>query len=833
MECAAADAGLDGSLRLGCFFGVLNVDVSECTPKCITSRRARTVLAGTVVQARAPVDLPAGESLWVPCSNLLTGFDGSALFQCEGGVLSVSVAKCSPMPCTVSPGTVYVRLGGKSGLAALSEELTSGSFGEFDCASVNMEFSGKGALFCLEGRLIADPSGCTCVAQACRDLPCLTGFHVSVRVDRTVGSFMPPFELASGSSTTLDCSSGLTGYQGTLVLLCMSGTVSANPGGCISTVCRPSSAPAHVEVGGLSRHLQPPWGIDSGGSFDHPCMDVNVGYEGAVNVMCIEGVLHADASACQPRGCSDTARNVSVEGLTFSVSVPGTYFGTDLRFPVPSGWRGEADCELLHPEVSGRFTSKCSLGLGFIDATSCIRSCMPPQIVTFSLGSGTRSITIAERGLGGYIKRLSCRTFDLEWDGTLLVTCDHGAYVANTDSCLRVCPQSQPFIVTLGSMSRTGLLNNELSGTGGSSQWTCSAFVAGFSGNVEVTCNAGALSVDVSGCAEILDEPVSVTVIKSAMSMDMPVASGTDFADVQTAMDTPESHRAVAASIAAGLGVAEDTVKILSVSVEAARRLSMTPEHRNLQQAVGLSFLVSVQYQVEALAAARAGLREDDLGKRIVGLANASSPENNKFKQAIGPNLAEAATQNSSSTHVLASVAQEVSDRGVVVRSAEPPLAVVEEVRRPVATLVGQAESDSDGVPLLWAGFAAGLGLLALACCGAFYCFSRKNLHAHRIMPDPNSNIAPASPAEHLEPEMDDVPDLTPANRLLAGARSEPSGISPQCPELPEFLGLKSRSSAQPSMPPEPAPLLLEDFSASPRAAADGAARPSSSISTT
>lgn len=167
-------------------------------------------------------------------------------------------------------------------------------------------------------------------------------------------------------------------------------------------------------------------------------------------------------------------------------------------------------------------------------------------------------------------------------------------------------------------------------------------------------------------------------------------------------------------------------------------------------------------------------------------------------------------------------------------QSAEPPLVVVEEVRRPVTLSVGQAESDSDGVPLFWAGFAAGLGLLiALACCGAFYCFSRVNLHAHRIMPDPSSNIAPASPAEHLEPEMDDVPDLTPANRLLAGARSEPSGISPQCPEVPEFPGLSSRSSAQPSTPPEPAPMLLEDFSASPTAAEDDSARPSSSISTT
>jgi hypothetical protein len=530
-----------------------------------------------------------------------------------------------------------------------------------------------------------------------------------------------------------------------------------------------------------------PASTTSGSSFELDCNSINAGYEGDFNVTCTEGTFSGDVSPCTPRRCEEQQILALFAGLSMSVSVPGTYF-TEAA-PLDSDWSGQADCSLLHPEVSGSFSAVCLFGVSTLNTAACMRSCMPGDQYSVTIGSTTQSLTLDARINSSGSDSIPCNRIGTDWLGSISLGCSQGTISADSQACLAPCAVDQQLTVSLGSSVTIALPTTLLSGESILAA-NCSSFGSIYSGQVNVTCSQGLATGDVTTCvADSSAVTNTIQMIQQAISLSIPVADGTDLDELNEAMNTPEARTAMQSTISGTLGLQPDDIEILAITVIQTRRLEATGRRLNTASAS-----VAVNYQVRADAGTAAGVDADALTSRMTSLADTSSAENQQFTSSFSDNLRAATTtmDSGSSADLLTSVANEVDARGIVIASAAPPTTITVQVPPSVSgNVLPQDEEDEDETLVL----TVVAGVLGVGT--AFLCA----IYAHRKLGKKLEQVQPISdisqdPRRHGQQEADDqVADIPPP------AAQGNAPVSPiHVPDGPDLgLGQAASSSASSS----------------------------------
>jgi hypothetical protein len=820
--CSEADAALEGDLVLSCFRNVLTADVSSCVPKCIPERTASNTLNGQTVTASIPLDLTDGNGVWQPCSNLDTTYGGSALLTCNGGVLELNVALCTVSFCSPD-ATVSVTLGTVTTSVSAVASLGNSAMSTFACSDVNSQYTGSGTITCINGVLETDASGCSCTEAGCANLPCSTSTTALLNIGTELITFVTPSsQISSGSTLTQNCTGqSQSTYSGTYVLTCNAGVMTADGSGCYESPCSDQSAIGDITVGGTTGSVSLPSYLAHNGSFEAMCNATNSDYQDNFAITCSKGTYYPDTSTCILKQCAETSIASSIGGYSEDVVVPGSYFSDSV--PLSSGWSGTANCDLIHPNVTGTFTAQCNIGVTTVDASACVKSCMPDETVSVLLGGTTKLIAVGVRLDGSASTTMACTAFETGWLGNMIMSCSQGNLSVDTTGCEAPCKSGLTVNVVLGSTSMTLTLSQQLlSGQSLASAGTqadgspgdCSGFSTSaitYSGQIPITCSAGAVTADISACA---GTPASadiatttVEVIQHLVQLSVPVDENADLDEVQQAFNHPASHAAFAKSIAAGIGLPENLIEILGVTLIQSRRL--------VARRLSSSAAVHVNYQVRADEAAAAGVDTSTLQQSMTNLGDTTSTQNQALTSSLSTNLATAATQIPADEggSALNAVVQQIDTQGgvTVTSSSGPqtysvvvvdnsttsaPSAANASSNQTVTITYGRATDDDDDktVTVVVTIAAIVLGIFSALIC-AVIAHKKLDSRMNQIQPVSIINQAPQGSGQGAEQQEVNLE----AARQGTGMPAPPpsGGPNPGTPPLPDLqpLGLPASSA--------------------------------------
>ena len=129
-------------------------------------------------------------------------------------------------------------------------------------------------------------------------LPCSPDSSAAVELDGESGNLRPSLQIEHGSTGARFCSVINKFYEGSIVLHCNNGVLTASIDQCVRRGCSTVLAVA-VTVGNQGKSLSPSKSLSSGEKFWIPCSVVNTIYRGSIELSCDGGRLSGDPSDCE------------------------------------------------------------------------------------------------------------------------------------------------------------------------------------------------------------------------------------------------------------------------------------------------------------------------------------------------------------------------------------------------------------------------------------------------------------------------------------------------------------------------------------------------------
>jgi hypothetical protein len=673
-------SGWSGTGTIECVKGALVASGENCVPPapiptCASGTAVTFVLADEARTIGLTATIATGTSEESDCSAAASGTTGKLKLVCGSGTLTADTSGCGAASCTAS--SVEVVLGSKKQRVSYAT-LQHGVSGETDCETVNDGYQEKIRVTCNYGRVTADvsqcsPRGCTASEQT---IP-VGGEDIQLVV--------PQVPLESGGSKRRGCSMLGPAYIGEAEVSCAYGETSVDVSDCTRSCL--SGHIVTVAIGPVGEDLALKSRLNSGAAARmRDCAEVDESYEGKVALTCNFGTLSVDPSACVEAGCyqGDT-QEVTIEGASATQLVPG--------LPLQSGESTSAECSEMEERMWGSATVTCKAGVASVEAFDCTRGCLPTDSAPLTIGDMTQMLAPPTKVQGATELQIPCASLDPGLQGMVVLGCLKGGTLSASEECsLRDC-QAGDVEVTVGTASATVTASQEYPNEG-SFQHQCSDINSDYEGTVNVVCSSGLFQGNVAGCKpKPGKEAVEVTVVKSAISIALPAVEGATVETMQAAMDTPSVKEAFGASIAAGLGMDPQDVRVLRLIVFGAsgRRLNSVAERTATAQNARLlaasdSLGVKVDYEVIAAASApgsSGSSTNDDLSQRMLSMGDSKSEANNQFSSAFQKELKEAAETSDGDSGLLTSMSEEVEAKGMRVQAVQPPKT---EVRLEVAT---------------------------------------------------------------------------------------------------------------------------------------------------
>ncbi|CAE7574871.1 PKHD1, partial [Symbiodinium natans] len=481
--CANVDSGFEGSILLSCNSGVLKANSGSCVPKGCSDPVDVTV--GSATTSISPqANMASGVVSTQACTDVSAGFTGSYELYCSMGVLTYDASTCSP-GCNASQ-SVAVTVAGSSTSWSPSAAMGSGETSSVSCEPINSGYSGTIQISCFFGVLSANPAGCG-------PKQCDVGDVVSVTLDGVTATLALARAIQSGLTATRSCSDVNDAWGADLTLSCNLGTLSSDVTSCLKA-CSASDS-LDITVDGSTQTVNPAATIASGAAeYNRACSELNSGYQGTYTMFCNLGVLSADTSFCEAKGCSDTATvNVDVGGATSVVATGATLL---------HGESIDQLCEEVNPQYTGTLSIDCAFGTASLASQTCaVKPCEPWDFVAASLHGASGLLQPREQILSGESGIGECGNVNIEYSGDFTMTCNLGVLEAGDSSaCRRTCsPYGSNTTVTVEGEVYVVWPIRRIPHLGTGVQ-ACGNVLFGFGGEVEMACDDGTLTVLSHNC---------------------------------------------------------------------------------------------------------------------------------------------------------------------------------------------------------------------------------------------------------------------------------------------------------------------------------------------
>ncbi|CAJ1408257.1 unnamed protein product [Effrenium voratum] len=574
--CASVDPGYQGVINGSCYLGSLVLSDS-CEPKPCEDTIKYVTHAGLSLLARlngvalgSSSPAPSGFQGTGACSLFDDRLIGTFSVSCLAAAYSLDLGSCYLNTCDV-PSAAFARLGTSAQAISLQAGLAAGGTESFDCADASPDYSGQGQLVCVDQKLYASTSSCSCSGTCVQS--CSGRFPAQLQELWTVYHSA----LAEGQTEALPCQN-FSGFTGDAVASCTQGVWSVDTSSCLPENCTAGSS-TEIQVGSRFFQVQANVEVRSGASWTLPCADFDTEYEGTVTASCARGAFSASAS-CKELSCGTESRQLVFNGSGIHVELSPSTLGL-ASTSTPSNFSASVACTALAPALDGTASVVCYKGVYTLDSACTARGCGGGSMKT---PMGSREITVTvDQSLphGGNTSR-SCASIMGGWTGTFYTECNFTELVPDSAGCAPgICTAGQVATVVVGTTISSTAIASDMQSFEAMSK-NCSEFDGGYEGALSISCEATVLFTDATSCSPVVQQgqvAQAVKVVESAVAFALPVIQGASQAELQAAMDTPSTKRAYALTLAASLGVqnVEDVI-VLAIqvleAVAAGRRLS-------------------------------------------------------------------------------------------------------------------------------------------------------------------------------------------------------------------------------------------------------------------
>eukprot|EP00971_Amphidinium_carterae_P330124 6462983-Amphidinium_carterae.1 len=486
-SCNNVTSTYSGTFTLKCYEGNLTADTSNCLASCLTTHEVNLTVAGSSTLWSPSADMTSGTTdSTTDCSSINADYEGVVSVRCFNGALIEDLAGCSPKGC--EDGTsVSVALGGTTTDVALASAMASGTTGSMACRSANSLYSQDVFLSCLKGRVSYSVSSCR--------LDCPTSTGVSTTLGDETATVNPSSDMTHGDTETLIACSGVnSGYQGTFSMTCDNGTLTPDTSSCVELDCVADEY--EVNILGYIGNLTIDETVESGGTTDAMCEDIDPLLSGAVTLACSGGSFVANTSACSIAACETWHFGLGTVG-----DVTGVVYPLE---EIEVGGTGLGDCGSANIEYSGNVSLSCAVGqVTVTDTSECRLTCTWVRSnVTVSIdgsdylaGPNTERI---DHGVTGYG---DCSDSVHGYSGLITMSCDNGVLTVEDVNCTpEACTTASELNVTLGDDlgTTTPYLTIAHGGTG---EGDCEEANPLYSGSLSMSCFASVLTlISDAGC---------------------------------------------------------------------------------------------------------------------------------------------------------------------------------------------------------------------------------------------------------------------------------------------------------------------------------------------
>lgn len=475
-DCGLLGSEYTGSYSIACNMGVLASTNLTCMLACSTSSTVSSTVDGITRPVGPTTQFHHGLRQSQLCSVQFPGYMGNITLECNDGSVSIVDQTCEPTPCYVTTG-VRVQLD-RTTMVYPSNYTDHGANFSHSCDLVDPNYDGTIFVGCILGTLSADTSDCH---KACAN-------ETTTPVMVTNGSFTlsPTDRLAHGFTESISCEVGLHPlYSGNVTLNCTDGVLDATPDCKLSCATYTST---QLGLGTRSYRLNAPSLIPHSETAVQACSAAVVGYTGWLWFTCDDGSVSVTNHSCVPLPCSI--------GTAVAVTLGNMSDFFNLTAEVSSGSSADGDCSSVNPYFSGSFTVSCEATFLVVASISgCDEPCYNMSSLRHSIEGATYDVVLGELIMHNTTREQDCELAASGYTGSLFLRCDDGQLQVYNDTCTpKPCDTSASVQGTLdGAVGSLGVSAQVASGS--TAKASCSAVNLNYTGDVELQCTRGVLTV--------------------------------------------------------------------------------------------------------------------------------------------------------------------------------------------------------------------------------------------------------------------------------------------------------------------------------------------------
>ncbi|CAE8614080.1 unnamed protein product [Polarella glacialis] len=481
--CSGIDTGYQGNIALSCVAGSVSANPAACAPVGCSSAVTVTI-GGTSSSVSPPANMASGITSSVACSSVHAAYSGNFQLSCYQGALSYDVSTCSP-GCLTSE-SINITVADQVTSWSPSTDMVSGAKATEQCEPINPGYSGTVQISCFFGVMTSNPA-------LCSPKQCSVGNTLSITLDGVTQTITLATKIKSGLTGSAACSSVNPAYGELLALSCSMGVLSYDVSAC-RRAC-PASSSISVTVGATSVSVSPTATLPAGATeYNRPCSEVSSGYDGVFSLLCEAGTLTSSTAGCTAKGCSNNAAvTVTVGSASASVVSGEALAHADTLLQL---------CTDVNPSYTGTVTLACSLGVLSVGSDDCaVKPCEAWHFVAGTVHGESGLLYPRQQILTGSTGVGECGTANIEYSGDVVLSCVLGALQAGDSSdCRLTCS-------TYGSSSQVTVAGTayavapaERIPHGADGVQACSTAAFGYSGDVNLHCDNGVLSVMSNAC---------------------------------------------------------------------------------------------------------------------------------------------------------------------------------------------------------------------------------------------------------------------------------------------------------------------------------------------
>eukprot|EP00439_Symbiodinium_sp_Y106_P015861 s2680_g2.t1 len=471
--CEEVNPQYTGTLSIACNFGAVSLPSQTCAVKpCEPWDFVAATLHGASGLLQPREQIVSGETGVGECGNVNIEYSGDFALTCNLGVLEAQVRLLSGSflllhagdssgcrrTCSSYGSNTTVTVEGEQYTVWPIRRIEHGGTGVQACGNVLFGFGGEVQLACDDGTL-------SVTSHTCQPNPCEAGLLIQATIYGVTGIAPLIFDTDHLGTGLVDCYSINPETTGRFEATCFARTLTLVS----ETACRKSctdTSPASVQIDGFNYTVLPVGTIPHNRTQTQNCSAFWPGYEGTIDVQCIDDVSTVVGEACIPLPCPDPR----MDDENFTATEP----------TLPPYFAYYDNCSIIQPELVGEISYTCIGGQVRTNASACNAPC---------------NATESDTDIHGSESMIPCATFiSSMYDGNAYLTCDDGVYVSNITGCQRAClPGETTTVVVAGDVLDDVSVLARLS-SGFAEQRSCGTLDSGYHGILNLTCSNGLLT---------------------------------------------------------------------------------------------------------------------------------------------------------------------------------------------------------------------------------------------------------------------------------------------------------------------------------------------------